>query len=223
MPKFLRETEMKYPYKNARWKTKFAIYECECGTEYEAVMAQVKSGTQYQHCSMCSDKIRKKKLSLSKTRHGEKGSKLYQVYYSIIFRTENIKCDQYDDYGGRGIKMCPEWRNDNKAFFTWAKDNGYIDGLTIERKNNNIGYSPDNCIWADRYVQAQNQRRKKRDLPTGATWHGRKTKRIRVQITSNGKRYSLGVFKTKKEAANAYNDFCIKNNTNHTQNKINEW
>ena len=64
----------------------------------------------------------------------------------------------YPNYGGRGITMCDEWRYDFWAFADWAMENGYRDGLTIDRKDNDKGYSPDNCRWITRYEQNQNKR-----------------------------------------------------------------
>ena len=64
---------------------------------------------------------------------------------------------RYDRYGGRGITVCDEWRNDFKAFYKWALENGYADNLTIDRIDNNKGYFPDNCRWADAETQCRNR------------------------------------------------------------------
>jgi hypothetical protein len=60
-------------------------------------------------------------------------------------------------YGGRGVSICDEWRNDFQAFYDWAMANGYRDGLTIDRINNDEGYSPDNCRWATSVCQQNNK------------------------------------------------------------------
>ena len=75
----------------------------------------------------------------------------------------------YVNYGGRGIKVCQEWLEDYENFYQWAMDNGYHEGLQIDRIDNNKGYSPDNCRWVDRYVQANNKRNIKKYTLNGKT------------------------------------------------------
>ena len=66
----------------------------------------------------------------------------------------------FNHYGGRGITVCDEWRNNFEAFYKWALSNGYRDNLTIDRKDNDKGYSPDNCKWSTMKEQNQNKRAK---------------------------------------------------------------
>lgn len=92
------------------------------------------------------------------TRHGGSKTKLYYIWASMNDRCSRQKCPRYKDYGGRGIAVCSEWRHDFVAFRDWAVANGYVEGLTIERCNNDLGYSIENCKWITRGDQNKNTR-----------------------------------------------------------------
>src|SRR3990167_3876062 len=77
--------------------------------------------------------------------HGETGTKLYLTWINMRRRCLDIKNKSYKDYGGRGITICPEWTNDYIAFRDWAINNGYTEGLQINRINNDGNYEPNNC------------------------------------------------------------------------------
>ena len=81
----------------------------------------------------------------SKITHGYKGSKVYSVADSAIRRCHDINKDNYPSYGGRGITVCDEWRNDRAEFCRWLESEGFRDGLQVDRIDNDKGYSPENC------------------------------------------------------------------------------
>lgn len=80
---------------------------------------------------------------------------LYFIWKSILNRCDNPLNRRFHDYGGRGIKVCKEWYD----FETFVKDMGNRpEGYSVERVDNNLGYSKSNCIWADRSTQQRNKR-----------------------------------------------------------------
>ncbi len=89
-------------------------------------------------------------------KHGQTGTRLYNVWRSMKERCYSSTYVQYKRYGGRGIKICDEWRNDFQAFKAWAIENGYTEGLTIDRIDNDGDYEPNNCRWVDMKTQARN-------------------------------------------------------------------
>lgn len=85
--------------------------------------------------------------------------KLKDLYRNMIDRCYNPQNKRWDDYGGRGIKVCEEWLNSRAAFYEWAISNGIRHGVQIDRIRNNLGYSPSNCRFVDSFVQANNTRK----------------------------------------------------------------
>lgn len=81
----------------------------------------------------------------------------YRIHHSMILRCYDESHKDYPRYGGRGIKICRQWRNNPKSFYEWSVKNGYSNELSIDRVNNNKNYSPDNCRWATRSQQQQNK------------------------------------------------------------------
>jgi len=96
--------------------------------------------------------------------------KLEKLHSSIIQRCYNKKTRDYKSYGARGITVCDEWRDNKEAFITWAKTNGYELGLTIDRKNNDLGYSSENCRFVSQETNARNTRSSKWWIIKGAKY-----------------------------------------------------
>ncbi len=99
-----------------------------------------------------------KDMSKLQKRIGITAIGLSSVYSNMIQRCHNSKNPEYYNYGARGITVCEEWRNSSKIFLEWALNNGWSMGLELDRRNNNKGYSPDNCRWVTRLINSNNKR-----------------------------------------------------------------
>lgn len=83
-------------------------------------------------------------------KHGESKIRLYRTWQQMKTRCYDSKSQGYKYCGGRGIKVCPEWKNNYIAFRDFALSHGYKDNLTIDRKDNNGNYEPSNCQFITR-------------------------------------------------------------------------
>lgn len=92
-------------------------------------------------------------------RHGMKHTKLYGVWCGMKRRCYCTGSPDYTRYGGRGIKVCDEWKHDFMAFHEWATANGYAPGLSIDRIDCDGDYRPENCRWVTQAVQNRNYSR----------------------------------------------------------------
>lgn len=139
---------------NANW---FVVCKCDCGTIAVARAADIRRGAQ-QSCGCHRRRTSAVYGKRNSTTHGQKGTRLYEVWHGMKARCYNRKAKDYYRYGGRGIQVCRAWRNDFAAFAEWSLANGYDDTRTIDRYPDRDGdYEPENCRWATSVEQARNK------------------------------------------------------------------
>ena len=151
--RFGRLTAIKYIGKS---KGKQTLWECkcDCGNIAIAHHQNLKSG----HTSSCGC-YNSEVASEREKEHGQSGTRLYNIWHDMIYRCYNGNHRSYKDYGGKGIIVCNEWKDDFEAFRNWAIENGYKENLSIDRIDSDKNYCPENCRWATDIQQANNTSR----------------------------------------------------------------
>lgn len=153
--KFGRLTVIKYVYSdkhhNAVWQC-----QCKCGNIVEVRGDMLRNGNTKSCGCLC-------------TTHHKSNTRLYHTWQQAKDRCYNKNNKDYRDYGGRGIAVYDEWKDDFTAFYNWATENGYRDDLTLDRVDVNSNYTPDNCRWLTIKQQNRNKRNNKNYTINGET------------------------------------------------------
>ena len=201
----LKDLGMKYPKETSKEKKRYGLYKCHCGKEFETIISDVKSGK----ASSCG---------CLKNTHNLSNHRLYQTWSDMMQRCNNPKRKDYKNYGGRGISVCDRWL-DIENFINDMYPS-YQEGLSIDRNDNDKGYSKDNCRWATRDIQSRNTRvlrSRNKSGYRGVHWY-KVSKKWISQIRVDSKKIYIGSFDTAIDGAVAYDKYIIDNNLEHTLN-----
>lgn len=170
------------------------LLRCACGRERVVAVSDYLRGKSLG-CKQCGSVS----VGNKNRRHGMFGTREYATWVAIIQRCTNPNLQTWDNYGGRGIRVCDRWLNSFEAFF---EDMGPRPSAahSIERVDNNLGYSPENCKWATPDEQGKNRRCNVFLTFRGETLCLEDWAR-RLGISSTALRYRLGRWKWPLEKA----------------------
>lgn len=127
---------------------------CDCGT-----FRTVRDESLINGITVSCGCYQKERSRQAITTHGKSKTRLFSIWQNVKRRCYNPNFKHFHYYGGRGISMCDEWRNDFNSFYKWSTSNGYDSHLTLDRINSNGNYEPNNCRWLTRKEQSNNTRR----------------------------------------------------------------
>ena len=137
-------------------KNNYAIWKClcDCGNEVLVTGSNLICGKVKSCCCLLSEIT-----TLRNAKHNKSYTRIYGKYKKMKSRCFDVNCERYVNYGGRNITICDEWLGDNgfENFYNWAVNNGYSDGLSIERIDVNGNYCPENCKWIPMREQCDNK------------------------------------------------------------------
>ena len=205
-PKLVGETYLRKPTETSQQRYRYGLYECQyCGKEFEAITKAIKSGGT-KSCGCQKGGIT----------HGLTYNKFYNNWKSMMGRCYNLKHISYPNYGARGITVCDEWL-DVTNFVAWVDStHPNISGVSLDRIDNDKGYSPDNCIWSSRTMQNINRRMQVTNTSgfVGVCWNNKNNNWF-AQISVNNKPIYIGSFLTKEEAVQARDNYIIENKLPH--------
>ena len=206
-PKLIKDLGMRFISDKSRQRVRYRLYECQyCGREFEGSVDSVKRG-QTKSCGCLVGGL---------VTHGLTQHRFYQTWRSMRGRCINPKDRGYKNYGGRGITVCEEWL-DVRNFIAWCEmTHPNTEGISLDRIDNDKGYSPENCRWADKTTQAYNKRMQKSNTSgfVGVSYYDN-IKKWRAKITVNKILKHIGLFLTIEEAVQARDNYIIENNLSH--------
>ena len=197
----IEQLGMRYRTSKSKRKENMCLGKCHCGNKFILSIKDITSGNT-NSCGCVRD--------------GRSLNKFYQLYRNMVERCYNPNNNRFNDWGGRGIKICNQWLNNPFMFYDWCESNGYANGLQLDRIDNDKNYTPNNCRFVEPKINNRNQRKRKDNTTNfvGIKFH-KIVNRYQSSITVDGKFISLKYFDKPIDAAIARDTYIIKNNLHY--------
>ena len=193
--KFGRLTAIRFSHKGKENRAVW-VCKCDCG-RYVAVPGKSLRTGNTTSCGCLNIENSTERIVKFNTKHGKAHTRLFGVWAHMKNRCNNPNATNYSLYGGRGIRICKEWESDFEAFYDWAIENGYKSDAkrgvcTVDRIDNDKGYSPENCRIVSSLEQNNNRRSNRciahnGETKTAAQWarHYGKNESIFARMSDN--------------------------------------
>lgn len=156
-------------------KNKDRIWQCRCDCGADVQKSFYNLNRAFRKCMNigcgCTAREAARRTGRASKKHGFTGTKLERLRRCMINRCTRPSHETYKYYGGRGISVCEEWLRNPGSFYAWAINNGYQNGLSIERLDNEGNYEPSNCSFVTKAEQASNKRNNRKITYSGKTMH----------------------------------------------------
>lgn len=190
---------------------------CECGNFKEVASGNLSSG-QVKSCGCLSAESFMRTI----TKHGFRKTKIYEAYHRMKGRCLNPRNSRYSYYGGRGISICDSWLQPNgEGLDNFIRDMlpSYKEGLELDRKDNMGNYSPDNCRWVSNSLNQANKRKKSGTICKYKGVSLTRSGKYAARVSIKGVNTHIGTYDSEDAAAEAYDDYIIKQALGYTTNR----
>jgi len=184
---------------------------CDCGEAKIIRLTHIRSGASTS-CGCVARKVHADRLRT----HGMRKFKFYGTWKAMLLRCNNPKDAGYANYGGRGVTVCEEWLDPLKFYADMGEP---PEGTSLERKDVNLGYNKDNCVWADSSTQGANKRKSSKNT-SGFIGVLKRRDRWASVVQFRSGRYWLGTFNTPEEASTWRDAYIIANGWPHRLNYV---
>lgn len=134
---------------------KMSMFECKC--DCGSVTSVSSNNLRKGHTTSCGCQSSRKTIGERTAKHNLTNHPLFESWIGMRNRCYNKKHNRWVNYGGKGIEVCNEWKDDFIVFYDWGIKNGWDLGLSIDRIDNDKNYCPDNCKFST--IKEQNRNR----------------------------------------------------------------